>query len=92
VFVQARVENGRFLISVSDEGPGIAVGDEHLIFDSFYRGDDGLTRQTTGAGLGLAIARGFVQAHGGEIWVTPLAKGTCFTFSLPLQPEFEDEL
>ena len=84
VRVSVSAEPGRILVRVEDEGPGIPP--EHIphIFDSFYRVEDGLTRQASGAGLGLAICRGFVEAHGGKIWVEPRARGTCMTFSLPL--------
>ena len=82
--LSARVDDGQLLVSIVDEGPGIPPGLSSHIFDSFYRIDNGLTRKTAGAGLGLAIARGFVQAHGGHIWLEPRQKGTCVTFSLPV--------
>ncbi|MCA9925120.1 MAG: hypothetical protein KC421_22255, partial [Anaerolineales bacterium] len=50
----------------------------------FYRVENGFTRRTSGAGLGLAISRGFIQAHGGSIWVEPREKGFCIAFSLPM--------
>lgn len=84
VYVRAVQQNGSLLVSVADDGPGISVRDGERIFDSFYRGDGGMTRQTTGAGLGLAISRGFIRAHGGDIWLEPQQTGTCITFSLPL--------
>jgi two-component system OmpR family sensor kinase/two-component system sensor histidine kinase BaeS len=70
--------------SVSDTGPGIAP--EHLphVFDRFYRADRARTRSSGGAGLGLAIARQIVEAHGGRIWATSLpGQGTTMTFSIP---------
>jgi signal transduction histidine kinase len=81
-----RPEEGRTAIqfSVSDTGPGIAP--EHLphIFDRFYRADRARTRSSGGAGLGLAIARQIVEAHGGRIWATSLpGQGTTVTFSIP---------
>jgi signal transduction histidine kinase len=79
------VQNGESLIVyISDEGPGISQSQAMRVFDSFYRVDNGLTRQITGAGLGLAISRGFIQAHGGDIWIEPSLQGTCVAFSLPL--------
>ena len=72
------------IIRVEDEGPGIPQGHTENIFESFYRVDDGLTRAQPGAGLGLAIAQGFVRAHGGEIWIEPGTAGTTVAFSLPL--------
>ncbi len=72
------------VVRVEDQGPGIPperVGD---IFESFYRLDNGLDRRKPGVGLGLAICRGLVQAHGGEIWVEPRQVGACFAFSIPM--------
>ena len=73
-------------VTVSDTGEGIRAQDIPHIFESFYRGDASRSRNrgTSGAGLGLAIARGIVQAHGGEIQVqSEPGKGTQFTFHLP---------
>ncbi len=71
--------------TVSDTGPGIAP--EHLpqIFDRFYRADRARTRSSGGAGLGLAIVRQIVTAHGGQIWANSVpGQGTTMTFRLPL--------
>ncbi len=87
ILLSAEVDDGRLIVKVEDEGPGIPVEQSERIFSSFYRGENGLTRSTPGAGLGLAISRGFVNAHGGEIWVEPREKGTCVAFSLPLRTE-----
>ncbi len=91
VRVSASATPDHVIVRVEDEGPGIPP--EHIphIFESFYRVEGGLTRQASGAGLGLAICRGFVEAHGGKIWVEPLAKGTCVAFSLPLKPPTDDD-
>jgi signal transduction histidine kinase len=73
-------------VTVSDTGEGIRAQDIPHIFERFYRGDASRSRNrgTSGAGLGLAIARGIVQAHGGDIQVqSELGKGTQFTFQLP---------
>ncbi|HEX2995505.1 MAG TPA: ATP-binding protein, partial [Anaerolineales bacterium] len=74
-------------VTVSDTGEGIHSRDIPRIFERFYRGDAARSRQGgTGAGLGLAIARGIVQAHGGDIRVESPGlpgKGTQFTFHLP---------
>jgi signal transduction histidine kinase len=71
-------------VTVSDTGEGIRVQDIPHIFERFYRGDASRSRGTGGAGLGLAIARGIVQAHGGDIQVqSEPGKGTQFTFHLP---------
>jgi signal transduction histidine kinase len=71
-------------VSVSDTGDGIRAEDLPYLFDSFYRGDKSRSRSTGGAGLGLAISKGIVQAHGGEIKVRSEAgRGSQFTFTLP---------
>ena len=71
-------------ITVSDTGEGIRADDLPHIFERFYRGEKSRNRGTGGAGLGLAIARGIVQAHGGDIRVdSETGKGTQFTFNIP---------
>ena len=71
-------------IKVIDSGEGISPEDLPYVFDQFYRGEKSRSRQTGGAGLGLAIARGIVQAHGGEISVeSQLGSGSTFCFTLP---------
>lgn len=71
-------------VTVSDTGEGIRAADLPYIFESFYRSEKSRNRGTGGAGLGLAIARGIVQAHGGEIRVeSEIGKGTQFTFHIP---------
>jgi len=71
-------------VTVSDTGTGIHADDLPHIFERFYRGEKSRNRGTGGAGLGLAIARGIVQAHGGEIRVeSQIGKGTQFTFFIP---------
>jgi signal transduction histidine kinase len=71
-------------VSVSDTGEGIRAEDLPHVFDSFYRGDKSRSRSTGGAGLGLAISKGIVQAHGGEIKVrSEVGRGSQFTFTLP---------
>jgi signal transduction histidine kinase len=84
ITVRARWDESEIIVCVEDEGPGIPSEHSEHIFDSFYRVEDGLTRTQAGAGLGLAIAQGFVRAHGGEIWIEPRTSGTAVAFSLPL--------
>jgi signal transduction histidine kinase len=68
-------------ISVCDPGAGIAEHDLELVFERYWRGSTG--RQ--GTGLGLFIARGIVEAHGGRIWVeSEVGRGSTFTFTLPV--------
>ena len=75
---------GRVRLQVRDSGPGIAPADLPRIFDRFYRGDPSRTRASGNTGLGLAIAHGIIQAHGGtlEVQSAPGA-GATFTVLLP---------
>jgi signal transduction histidine kinase len=84
VEVHARRTDLGVEVSVSDTGEGIRTEDLPHVFDSFYRGDKSRSRSTGGAGLGLAISKGIVQAHGGEIKVQSEAgQGSLFIFTLP---------
>lgn len=75
----------RILISISDTGMGIAENDLNKIFEKFYTGDgSSLARESERMGLGLTIAKGIVEAHGGDIGVeSELGKGSRFYFTLP---------
>jgi two-component system sensor histidine kinase KdpD len=67
---------------VADHGPGLPKGQEALVFEKFHRA---ASEGRRGAGLGLAICRGVVQAHGGRIWAHNLPEGgVAFLFTLPL--------
>jgi signal transduction histidine kinase len=68
-------------VEVADTGGGIAAEHRERIFDPFYRADP--SRRDTGAGLGLAISRAIVEAHGGQIWLEDAAVGTRVRFRLP---------
>jgi signal transduction histidine kinase len=84
IHVSARRTDKGVEATVSDTGEGIRAEDIPHIFDSFYRSEKSRNRNTGGAGLGLAIARGIVRAHGGDIRVeSQAAKGTRFIFRLP---------
>jgi signal transduction histidine kinase len=73
---------GAFRLSVSDDGPGIAVKDATLIFERFYRADE--ARASSGTGLGLAIVRQIVVQHGGTVRAEPGSpRGTTFIVELP---------
>jgi signal transduction histidine kinase len=72
-------------VSVRDTGSGIAAEDLPYVFERFYRADKSRSRATGGAGLGLAIAKQLVEAHGGRIWVESTeGEGSTFTFALPI--------
>ena len=82
--VRARRSELGVEVSVQDTGEGIRAEDLPHVFERFDRGEKSRNRGTGGAGLGLAIARGIVRAHGGDIRVESEAgKGTQFTFTLP---------
>lgn len=75
---------GEVRIWVRDTGPGIPAEEMPFIFERFYRGDKSRTRATGGAGIGLAIARALVQAHGGRIEVeSRVGEGSTFSVVLP---------
>jgi signal transduction histidine kinase len=84
VLVRAHQRDGTAEIEVSDTGEGIAAADQPRIFEPFYRGGNQAARTNTGAGLGLAIARTIVEAHGGKIWLADARTGTRICFTLPL--------
>jgi signal transduction histidine kinase len=84
--VRVRVSSSEkeVLVEVTDTGEGIPQEDLPYVFERFYRGDKSRNRATGGAGLGLAIVRGIVEAHGGRIAVeSQVGRGTKFQFSLP---------
>lgn len=84
VDVAARYEEDALVVTVRDRGPGVPADLRERVFDNFVRGDDGLTRAAGGFGLGLAICRGFVQAHGGRVWMQPAQPGTRFGLTVPI--------
>jgi two-component system sensor histidine kinase KdpD len=84
VKITCEVKDGRLLTSVADRGPGIDTFEQALIFDKFYRGRD-QRYAAPGTGMGLAIAKVIVEAHGGTIGVvSQLGAGSVFSFSLPM--------
>lgn len=84
IFVSAEVKNDRLITSVADRGAGIDDLERSLIFDKFYRGQSQRYR-VQGTGMGLAIVKAIVEAHGGRISVTSqLGQGSVFSFGLPV--------
>ncbi|HTP08111.1 MAG TPA: ATP-binding protein [Anaerolineae bacterium] len=85
ITVSAISHDEQVQIDVTDQGPGIAPVDRARIFEPFQQLDDHAINRTEGAGLGLAICRGLVEAHGGRIWVQDRSgPGTTVSFTLPL--------
>jgi signal transduction histidine kinase len=88
VTVTGAVVDGRFELTVTDTGPGIPA--EHLpfVFERFYRADAARARGRGGTGIGLAIVRSVVEAHGGRVRAeSEPGVGSAFTFDLPLAPD-----
>jgi NtrC-family two-component system sensor histidine kinase KinB len=91
VVVRARAQEGQVVVSVSDEGPGLAPEHVAHIFDKYYRTQQGSAADAKGLGLGLYISRLIVEAHGGHIWVeSEPGRGATFLFSLPVGPPREE--
>jgi signal transduction histidine kinase len=87
VEVRAEPVDGHVEISVSDTGVGIAPADQEAVFEEFRQVGTDYAKKREGTGLGLALARRFVELHGGRIWVkSALGEGSTFTFSLPVRP------
>ena len=84
VYVRAQLTAEGAQVTVEDSGPGFATDDLPHVFEQFYRGEQARNRATGSAGLGLAIARGIVQAHGGRIWAeNGVGGGARVAFLLP---------
>jgi signal transduction histidine kinase len=88
VAIGARAENGSFVLTVRDTGPGIAAADQGKIFEEFQQVDNSNTRKKGGTGLGLAISKRMVEMQGGTISVdSELGHGATFRVTLPVRVE-----
>jgi K+-sensing histidine kinase KdpD len=92
IIVSANRSNGEITMVVEDKGSGIPVSLRKRVFDKFFRATrdgDISTRKPSGTGMGLAIAKGIVEAHGGKIWIESGAGGlgTRVNFTLPIGDE-----
>jgi signal transduction histidine kinase len=81
VTVRAKGGPGGVEVEVADSGEGIPAGEGERVFEAFYRGEG--SRSEDGAGLGLAISRAIIEAHGGRIWLEDAKPGTRVRFTLP---------
>ena len=82
--IDARQTDGSVEISVSDTGVGIAPEDQPKVFEEFRQVGSDYAHKVEGTGLGLTLAKKFVELHGGKIWVeSEVGKGSTFTFTLP---------
>ena len=74
------------VVSVADNGPGIAESEKEFVFDMFYSGAKNLADSHRSLGLGLALCKSIINTHGGEIWLEDnLPTGVVFAFSLPIE-------
>ena len=87
VEIAIQQEDAFLEVSVRDYGPGVPDDQKTRIFLRFYRGQVDRSQRIGGAGLGLAICKGFVEAHGGRIWVEDAHPGARFCFLIPLSQE-----
>jgi two-component system sensor histidine kinase KdpD len=98
--ISGALQDQEILVAVADGGPGLPPGQEERVFEKFYQAAPGRVR---GAGLGLAICRSIIEAHGGRIWAANRLKGgAVFSFTIPLaegaplldqtMPELEKDL
>jgi signal transduction histidine kinase/PAS domain-containing protein len=85
IIISTRRSGEMIQVDVADQGPGIPPQDRTRVFESFRQLENGTGSRTKGAGLGLAICKGLIEAHGGMIWVQDRAgPGTVISFTLPL--------
>ena len=81
----ARLEGGRLVVAVADQGCGISDFDQQQLFERFRQVGNTLTDKPRGTGLGLAISKQVIEHHQGEIWVeSQVGRGSTFYFALPL--------
>ena len=84
IYISARDSGAEVQLEVSDTGEGISERDGERLFDRTYRTDPSRSRASGGAGLGLSIAKGIVEAHGGRIWFeSVVGQGSKFIFTIP---------
>jgi signal transduction histidine kinase len=89
--IHARREDDEVVVSVIDQGIGIAPKDQARVFEKFSQVGDSLTSKPKGTGLGLAISKQIIDRHSGKIWFeSELDKGSTFSFSLPIMKDDND--
>ena len=92
IIIQARSDDGRMIVSVTDCGIGIPEEERLKIFDKFHRVNNGDAKDAYGYGLGLYLVRRLVEAQDGQIWVeSTVGEGSRFSFSVPLAREIESD-
>jgi two-component system sensor histidine kinase KdpD len=85
ITISASASDEYVQLNVSDQGSGIPAAEREQVFEAFQRGTGESTRRTKGAGLGLAICKGLIEAHSGRIWIADqTGPGTTISFTLPV--------
>jgi two-component system, OmpR family, sensor histidine kinase KdpD len=84
ITVSATAQGANLQINVSDEGPGIPIDNRESVFEAFLQLENSPLEQGKGLGLGLAICKGLIEAHGGKIWIADTSSGTTVSFTLPI--------
>jgi len=80
-----RLEQNQVQVDITDTGCGIPPEAQEAIFEEFYRVDNAINQEVKGTGLGLALVKHIIEAHGGKIWVrSKIGAGSTFSFTLPL--------
>ena len=92
IHITTQRRQDKIIVSVSDNGPGIAPDELPHVFERFYRARHGRQQHSGGTGLGLTICKAFVEAHGCTIWAEGGEQGTTISFSLPLLSSTTDEI
>ncbi|MEJ2738062.1 MAG: ATP-binding protein [Anaerolineae bacterium] len=84
IIVRAETRPGEVVVSVADQGVGIAPEHLHQLFEKFFRAKTGLIQHVVGSGLGLPISHAILESHGGRIWAESVpGQGSTFYFTLP---------
>jgi len=83
--VTISVDDIEVRVEIADKGPGIEADELTAVFESFYRSKSARISRVAGSGLGLSIAKGFIEAQSGRIWAeSKVGEGSTFIFTLPL--------
>ena len=91
IVLRGAADHANILLSVVDNGPGIAKEEMAHVFNRFYQGKQYYSDEQ-GTGIGLALTKELVELHGGKIWVESDGSGTCFHVQLPLVPASREEI